>query len=67
MRSEFARLTKNDPRVGKALTAFLAQAYKYKEIGDYGIGADALVAMPDAEAAITSATDFIEEVAELLG
>jgi uncharacterized protein (UPF0332 family) len=66
VRSEFARLTKDDPRIGKAGTAFLAQAYKYKEIGDYGVGADAIVLVSDAELAIHSAADFLELVAALL-
>ena len=43
VRSEFARLL-NDPSGGqRTLLVFLAQAYKYKEIGDYGIGAGAIV------------------------
>jgi uncharacterized protein (UPF0332 family) len=66
VRSEFARLTRDDPRIGKAVTAFLAQAYKYKEIGDYGVGEDAVVTMADAEAAIRSAGHFIEKIEEIL-
>ena len=66
VRSEFARLAKDDPRIGKAMTAFLAQAYKYKEIGDYGVGADARVTMSDAEAAIRSAGDFLAHIEALL-
>jgi uncharacterized protein (UPF0332 family) len=37
VRTEFARLTKDDPRVAKTMTEFLAQANRYKEIGDYGV------------------------------
>lgn len=66
VRSEFARLAKDDPRIGKAMTAFLPQAYKYKEIGDYGVGADARVTMSDAEAAIRSAGDFFAHIEALL-
>lgn len=66
MRSEFARFAKADPRIGKAMTAFLAQAYKYKEIGDYGIGSDAIVTMADAQAAIQSAGDFLARIEALL-
>jgi uncharacterized protein (UPF0332 family) len=62
VRSEFARLAKGDPRLGKPMTTFLAQAYKYKEIGDYGVGADGTVTTQDADAAIKSAADFIEHV-----
>ena len=67
VRSEFARLARDDPHLGKATTAFLAQAYKYKEIGDYGVGADAVITLLDAEAAIRSAQDFLTHVAEALG
>ena len=67
VRSEFARLARDDPHLGKATTAFLAQAYKYKEIGDYGVGADAAITLLDAEAAIRSAQDFLTHVAAALG
>lgn len=67
VRSEFARLARDDPHIGKATTACLAQAYKYKEIGDYGVGADAVITLLDAEAAIRSAQDFLTHVAEALG
>jgi uncharacterized protein (UPF0332 family) len=66
VRSEFARLTKDDPRIVKRLTTFLAQAYKYKEIGDYGIGADAVVGMPEADSAIRSAGEFLDCVDAVL-
>jgi uncharacterized protein (UPF0332 family) len=66
VRSEFARLAKDDPHIGKTVTAFLAQAYKYKEIGDYGVGADATVTMSDAQAAITSAGEFLARLGALL-
>ena len=58
VRSEFARLAKDDPRIARAMTTFLTQAYKYKEIGDYGVGTDAVVAISEAEAAIRSALGF---------
>jgi uncharacterized protein (UPF0332 family) len=73
VRSEFARLARDDPHLGKATTAFFAQAYKYfaqaykyKEIGDYGVGADAVITLLDAAAAIKSAQDFLTHVAAAL-
>ncbi len=66
VRSEFARLAKDDPRTGRAMTAFLAQAYKYKEIGDYGAGADAIVTRSDAQAAIRSAGDLLAHIEAFL-
>src|SRR4029077_2162513 len=37
VRSEFARLTKQSPEIGKTFAAFLAEAYKFKEISDYSV------------------------------
>ena len=48
------------------MTAFLAQGYKYKEIGNYGVGADAIVTMADAEAVIGAASDFLAHIEVLL-
>jgi uncharacterized protein (UPF0332 family) len=66
VRTEFARLTKDDPRVGKTMTEFLAQAYRYKEIGDYGVDPDEIVTMAHAEAAITGAADFLDCIEAVL-
>lgn len=66
VRSEFARLAKDTPDIGKSFPAFLALAYKYKEIGDYGVGHGANVTMTEANDAIATAGRFIECVAMLL-
>jgi uncharacterized protein (UPF0332 family) len=66
VRSEFARLTKDDSRVPKAMTQFLALAYRYKEIGDYGVDPDEVVTMQNADTAITPATDFLDCVEAIL-
>jgi len=65
VRSELARLLKNAP-ADRALATFLAQAYKYKEIGDYGVGARAIVTDEEAREAIAGAARFIDRVAILL-
>ena len=62
VRTEFARLTKDDSRVGKAMTAFLTKAYRYKEIGDYDVKPGAVITMKQAEAAIVSAEEFLAGV-----
>lgn len=62
VRSELARLLKNAP-ADRALATFLAQAYKYKEIGDYGVGARAIVTDEEAQEAIAGAERFIDRVA----
>ena len=36
--AQFARLTRNEPRLGRELRQFLAQAYDIKSIADYGVG-----------------------------
>src|ERR1700738_2778394 len=36
--TQFARLTRNEPRLGRELRQFLAQAYDMKSIADYGLG-----------------------------
>ena len=63
VRAEFARLLKETPGGERALLAFLAQAYKYKEIGDYGVDRDAVVTDEEAKDAIDAAGSFIERVA----
>jgi len=65
VRSEFARLL-NDQSGGRTLLVFLAQAYKYKEIGDYGIGAGASVTDTEAVEAIEAARQFVDRVVALL-
>ena len=42
------------------LATFLAQGYKYKEIGDYGVGRNAIVTMTNADDAIRCSTLFID-------
>jgi uncharacterized protein (UPF0332 family) len=66
VRSEFSRLAKGDPQIDQGFTTFLAQAYKYKEIGDYGVGSDAIITMPVADDAIKNAARFIDCIAKIL-
>jgi len=63
VRSEFAKLAKDTPGTGKTFSAFLAQAYLYKEIADYGVGDSAAVSIAEAGDAIETAGRFIESVA----
>lgn len=66
VRTEFARLLKDSADADKALLTFLAQAYKYKEVGDYGIGHSAVVTEAEAAAAIDRAALFIDRIVVLL-
>lgn len=62
LRAEFARLTKDLPNFDKADTTFLARAYQYKEISDYGFGDRAALTLTDAESAISTAERFVDRV-----
>jgi uncharacterized protein (UPF0332 family) len=66
LRSEFARLAREAPEIDRAFSVFLAQAYKYKEISDYGVGPGAVITMTEADDAITNATRLIDCIATLL-
>jgi uncharacterized protein (UPF0332 family) len=67
VRSEFARLAKDEPRIDRTFPAFLAQAHLYKEVADYGTGAGADVSMSDANSAIASASRLIDCITARLG
>ena len=64
--AQFARLTRNEPRFDLGLRQFLAQAYDLKSIADYGLGADTDVPLDRAGAAIDTAEQFVDRLAELL-
>src|SRR5947207_15561215 len=63
--AQFARLTRNEPRLGRELRQLLAQAYDIKSIADYGLGPDTTVPLDRASAAIDTAEQFINRVTEL--
>jgi uncharacterized protein (UPF0332 family) len=64
--TQFARLTRNEHRFSPELRQFLAQAYDIKSIADYGLGPDTEVPIDRASAAIDTAEQFVNRVAELL-
>ena len=63
---QFARLTRNEPRIGLDLRQFLAQAYDIKSIADNGLGPDTDVPLDRAGKAIDTAELFVDGVMELL-
>ncbi len=65
VRSEFARLAKDDARIERGFVSFLARAYSLKEAADYAIGHDARVSAEAAQA-IEIAARFVEAIARLL-
>ena len=62
--AQFARLTRNEPRLGRELRQF--QAYDIKSIADYGVGPEIDVPLDRAGAAIDTAEQFVNQVTELL-
>ena len=66
VRSEFSRPMKETPNFDRSLTAFLAKAYTFREIGNYGIGPAAIITMEEAEEALAAARQFVEKVTAML-
>ncbi len=64
--TEFARLTRGEPRVDVELRQFLPKSYDMKALADYGVGTLADVSAERASAAIQTAARFIECIAGLL-
>lgn len=59
LRSTFARLTKDDPHIDRKFTRFLARAYSFKEVTDYGVGPHAIVTSAEAKGMIDTAAEFV--------
>lgn len=66
VRSEFARLVKDDPRVDSELRAFLGLAYQLKAVADYEAGPGSRISADAARAALETARQFVACVASLL-
>ena len=65
VRTQLARLLKDTPGARDMLPAFLARAYRVKEISDYGKPGD-IVTEAQMRDAIDGAERFIDEVVALL-
>jgi uncharacterized protein (UPF0332 family) len=66
MRVVFARLAKDDPRVDRTFTSFLAKAYTFKEVADYGVGSQAIITAQEAQELIDGAERFVDFLERLL-
>lgn len=66
IRTALAELLHATPGSDRELLTFLARAYKYKELGDYGVGRAANVTVPEAEALIDGAAGFLERAIVLV-
>jgi uncharacterized protein (UPF0332 family) len=67
VRSEFTRLARTEPRIGRDLVTFLGAAYQFKTRADYAIGSTA-APITDAEAttSLTTAARFIDTITRVL-
>jgi uncharacterized protein (UPF0332 family) len=65
LRSEFARLTRNDATL-REFTGFLVRAYELKSIADYGVDPGVHISADDAKEACDIASRFIASVAARL-
>ena len=66
LRAQFARLAKDETGIDQSLTEFLGRAYELKSLADYGTGVEASISSATANAAVATATGFVERIAGLL-
>lgn len=66
VRTEFARLVKDDPRIVTELRGFLGLAYQLKAIADYESGPGSKVSPEAARSALKTARRFVECVTTLI-
>jgi uncharacterized protein (UPF0332 family) len=64
--SQFNLLTKGNPDVDTELRRFLPQAYNLKAVADYEAGPGSIIPLERVEAAIATATRFVDGVTALL-
>jgi len=65
-RTEFGRLTKDDPRFDPELRAFLGRTFNLKKLADYETGPGSEVSPERATEAINTAHRFVECIATLI-
>ncbi len=66
VQSEFVRLAKDDPKIDKSFSTFLAQAYNLKAVADYETGPDSFLPPERAAMAIETAARFVESLSKTL-
>lgn len=65
VRSEFARLAREEPRVSREQVSLLGWSYELKNVADYE--QEATVSVAEAERAIGEASQLVEMIAALTG
>jgi uncharacterized protein (UPF0332 family) len=66
VQTEFNRIMKGDPRADKELVGFVARAYKFKTIADYGFDVPVHPTDEEAQDALRVATRFFGAFTALL-
>lgn len=66
VRSEFSRLTKDDPTIDREFSVFLGQAYTFKVIADYEMETSGVLPRERAQEAIAAAARFINSITVLV-
>jgi uncharacterized protein (UPF0332 family) len=66
VKTEFLRLTRDDPRFDPPLRAFLPRAYNLKAIADYETGPGSKVSAERAAATIEAGKRFVAQIVKLL-
>lgn len=66
IRTALAQLLREASPSDRDLLTFLARAYKYKELGDYGVGPGIVITVDDAEALLAGADRFVARVTALI-
>ena len=64
-RSEFARLARDEPRIGREQVSLLAWSYELKNVADYE--QEHRVSLHEAERAIDAAAQLVEAIAVIVG
>jgi uncharacterized protein (UPF0332 family) len=66
VRIRFADLARADPRIDPAFTEFLAQAFDFKIVADYGTDPEDFVTMDQAARMIETARRFVDCIEKVL-
>jgi uncharacterized protein (UPF0332 family) len=66
LRTVFARLAKDEPRIERQFTRLLARGYAFKEVADYAVGRQVVVTIAAAREMIETAAQFVDRMAEIL-
>src|SRR5271157_4082876 len=66
LRAQFARIARDEPHIDQSVSEFLGRAYELKSLADYGTGAEAVISVATATAAVETATRFVVCISDLI-